>query len=62
MGRQKSVEWDLKTVGISKVCSLLSHGEWIIERDDDLTGAVASSGQQWIALDDDLTAKIKVIS
>ena len=40
---------------------MLSDGNWTVERDDDLTGTYAYSQDQWVAFDDELTARIKVI-
>ena len=51
---------NLKNFISSQVCTLLNEGDWTVERDDDLTGTVAYSGDQWIAMDDDLAARIKV--
>ena len=45
---------------LRQMCALLNEGNWTVERDDDLTGTYAYSGNQWIAFDDELTARIKV--
>lgn len=43
-----------------QLCSLLSKGNWTVERDDDLTGTYAYSEEgDWIAFDDEIAAQIK---
>ncbi|XP_057372693.1 uncharacterized protein LOC130693540 [Daphnia carinata] len=43
-----------------QLCSLLSKGNWTVERDDDLTGTYAySEDGDWIAFDDEIAAQIK---
>ncbi|KAK2726723.1 hypothetical protein QYM36_007529, partial [Artemia franciscana] len=42
-----------------QICSIMKDGTWTVEREDDLTGSYAYRDDQWIAFDDDTTAKIK---
>ncbi|XP_065567639.1 uncharacterized protein LOC136031786 [Artemia franciscana] len=42
-----------------QICSIMKDGTWTVEREDDLTGSYAYRDDQWIAFDDDITAKIK---
>lgn len=42
-----------------QVCHALSIGNWTIERDEDFTAPYSFSGKRWIALEDEISVKIK---
>ena len=43
-----------------QLCDLMSTGEWILERDDDLTAPYAFKKENWVAFEDNISIGIKV--
>lgn len=44
----------------SEMCEAMEQGEWIVERDEDLTAPYAFKDDTWIAFEDKISAGIKV--
>ncbi|XP_043281935.1 filaggrin-2-like [Venturia canescens] len=46
-------------IGRSEMCAAMEQGEWIVERDEDLTAPYAFKDDIWIAFEDKISAGIK---
>ena len=47
-------------IGRSELCEIMNEGEWVVERDEDLTAPYAFKDDIWIAFEDKISAGIKV--
>ncbi|EGI59292.1 Putative chitinase 3 [Acromyrmex echinatior] len=57
--RSKTTEKEPVSIDRKELCEAINNGEWIVERDEDLTAPYAFQNKTWIAFEDKISVGIK---
>ncbi|XP_070149001.1 mucin-22 isoform X2 [Polyergus mexicanus] len=57
--RSKTTEKEPTSIDRKQLCEAINDGEWIVERDEDLTAPYAFQNKTWIAFEDKISVGIK---
>ncbi|KYQ48220.1 putative chitinase 3 [Trachymyrmex zeteki] len=57
--RSKTTEKEPASIDRKELCEAINNGEWIVERDEDLTAPYAFQNKTWIAFEDKISVGIK---